>query len=245
VGFPFLAQSAWGDVKVRRGTDEIPIGNAQNTYVEHTAWGYDQGYFSVNAASGMLQPWNAYWIQNLNAENVDILIPPPTGSAAQTETTLAEQHVEAANQPPIGLAFSLRERFRAYHDRTLFLGLAADASEGPDPMDCLAPPPLSRQAPRIAVPHPNWKARAGLYAVDIRHLGSYPAQFNLTMAVPKREKAAKYVLSWKGLGSIPATLKATLFDRGNGRSVNMRRASEHTITVPANHTSHRLRVVFQ
>jgi hypothetical protein len=116
---------------------------------------------------------------------------------------------------------------------------------GPDPLDCLAPPALSNRVPKIWVDHRSWNKRPGLYAVDIRPLGSYPAKFGLTMSVPRNPKVTKYVLSWSGLNSIPTGLKATLVDRVKGRSLNMRQVSAYEIAVPPNKGSYGLQVVIQ
>ncbi len=237
VGYPFLGRGALEDVVVRyrEGGEwvEVPLGSQVDLKVEKEAWGYRSGYFAVRAGgAGLLDEWQAYWMNNVSSENVQLLFY-PSGTVPASPRTTASSVLPSLTQMPGGISFILSEKGRGYRDRTLFLGLDDRASKGLDSLDCTSPPPVSKLAPRIYVNHGKWKVRPGQYAVDVRPPDALPEDFHVRLELPPRKGATRYVLRWKEIGTLPGNLKVSLEDPTNRRKVNMRKQSSYEFPVPA------------
>ncbi|MEW6219810.1 MAG: hypothetical protein AB1634_09800 [Thermodesulfobacteriota bacterium] len=248
VGYPFILQGPWQGVKVRVDDGEGPVDylvdDPANVWVEHNAWGYDQGYFAVDTDTGVVKPWEAYWVRNMGTEPVALLFPPLAVAGAPVAAAPAAFRGGAApGQGKVGLAFSLREQGTSLVDRTLFLGLAAEARSGPDVLDCLAPPPVSTQAPRLVVDHQDWPERPGLYAVDVRPARRAATVFRLSLHAPARPSATTYLLQWTGGQTLPRGLGSVLVDLDSGRAHRLGRDGQCAVVLPAGRASCQLAVI--
>ncbi|MEN6440813.1 MAG: hypothetical protein ABFD97_19755 [Syntrophobacter sp.] len=240
VGFPFLKSLDSGYVTVRNGEEEYQLGD--NPWVQNQAWGYDKGYYPVIGTSGsdeqyLFKPWNAYWMYNNSDQEVEVVFNRYLKAAPNTSGT-ARQFAAVAPNP--GIAFTVKEAGKKYRDATLFLGIDADASAELDSRDCLSPPPISTDVPRLYVDHSGWRDRPGKYARDFRPFGQCPVVFKVTLEVPDKDVATSYIVKWN-LGSLDSGTKAKLTGAAPP-VINMRRAAGCTVTVPAHTTKCRLTV---
>jgi hypothetical protein len=241
IGQPFKDNGViWGEARVKVGETEYNLSD--QSWVEQSAYGFESGYFTVDP-SGILQPWNGYWVKvNESAEDVYLILPPADTNASSAKVGLkAASSADPALQQ--GIRMTLHEEGKPYVDRTVFLGLNPDASAGPDRKDCLAPPQISDEVPRLFVDHRTWKSRPGEYAVDVRPLKKAPVSFNLTLKAPKRTVATTYVLNWKTLGSIAPDRTITLVDKRKPKSINMRAKDGYRIVVPKGATKYKVSVL--
>jgi uncharacterized repeat protein (TIGR01451 family) len=250
VGYPFPTEEAWANVRVRGegDTQDFPVASSGNVWVEQVCSGYDAGYFSLDASNPQnptLEPWTAYWMYNYSDEAAELLFPVPgSGAAVSNARPTSAPGTDSASRPVrrSGLSFVLTDKQTGYKDRTLFLGLDRQAARGPDRFDSHAPPRMSREVPSIFVNHNKWKKRPGRYAFDVRPSGSYPVTFPVTLRVPSRKGPATYHLRWKGQASILSPLRMRLVDDEKGRTVNMRKRNDYTVTVPGGRTSYKITI---
>jgi hypothetical protein len=165
-------------------------------------------------------------------------VPSPVGNGVQGPDDAS------AAASTMGIAIQVNEKLKAHGDKTLFLGLNPKASAGPDKWDCMSPPPISNETPRLYVDHRAWAKRPGKYARDFRPLGSQPAKYRVTLKVPNRNTAVSYVVKWR-LQNLPTETKVMLTDLASDRSVNMRARDRITVVVPAHATVRNLTVVVE
>jgi hypothetical protein len=250
VGCPFLAGASTYDMYVSndpRATSWIPF--QYNTWLDIQAWRYaPDGYHTV--VSDPLYPasfaaWNAYWMYNYSAETAYLQIyrpytpvPSPVGKGVQGSADAS------AAASTVGIAVQVNEKWKAHGDKTLFLGLNPKASAGPDKWDCMSPPPISNETPRLYADHSAWAKRPGKYARDFRPLGSQPVKYRITLKVPNRDTAVSYVVKWR-LQNFPTGTKVMLTDVAADRSFNMRARDRITVVVPAHRTVRNLMVVVE
>jgi len=241
VGFPFLRPLGVCNVRVQAGENlSYPLDD--NPWVQNQAWGYNKGYFPVIGTSGdtehyLFRPWNAYWMYNTGDQEVQVVFYPFLRAVLNTPVT---RQALTASALKSGISFTVKEAGKKYQDATLFLGVDPSASAGPDALDCLSPPPVSSDVPRLYVDHGNWPDRPGKYARDFRPSGQGPVTFKVTLEVPDKDVAATYVLKWD-IGSLDSGTKAKLVG-ASPAPINMRRAASCAVTVPARTTKYRLTV---
>lgn len=243
VGCPFLAGATTYDMYVSTVKDVhgmIFQDSAYNIWLDIQAWRYaPDGYHAVISSPGIagtFSAWNAYWMYNYSTTTVYLQIyppyvpiPSPIGSGDEaSDDAFADA---AAATPRTGIAVYVHEKGKSYGDKTLFLGLNPKAAIGPDKWDCMSPPPISSETPRLYVDHKTWAKRPGKYARDFRPLGSQPVKFRVTLKVPRRDTATSYVLKWN-LQNLPAGVKVKLTEVATGRTFNMRTRDRCTVVVP-------------
>jgi hypothetical protein len=267
VAAPFVSGSAL-DYCTVNGTALL---DAAQTLVQHDVWGYSVGYYNVlDVGGGALEPWRSYWMKNLTSAPVNIVLSPNPIFAARTagassRTAVARSQsgasakkvaaaktlagavapkAPAVQKTPArtGLAFTLNEKSKAYKDRTLFLGMRPRSKAGADSMDSLAPPPIAANVPRVYVDHNDWSVRPGKYAVDTRPAG-VPTSYALTVEVPYRETAVRYVLTWKGQLTIAKKMNIGLRDSLRRTMINMRTRSAYEFVVPKHTKTYKLSVL--
>ena len=262
VGYPFISPNSLDNTRISYATDtgrvDEFIGAQSTAVIDMNAFYWNGSEYSgvvVDNVVGDLSPYMAYWFFNSSNHDVDLTFLPLAelaGAHLKTASKTSSKVLSAtAPKTPapsitagrIGLSFALGEKNRKYQNKTLFLGLHPKAATGRDTRDCLAPMGVSANVPKIYVDHSSWSTKvAGKYATDIRRQGLYPAVFNVTMEVPKRSTATRYVLQWKGANTIPAALKVRVKDTRTGRAFNMRSAAKYEFVVPANVTKYRMDV---
>ncbi len=245
VGYPFLNSLAVEDVLVSgvAGGERVTYPLSDNPWIENQAWGFYKSYYPVvagGASASSFEPWNAYWFYNFSSQTVNLLFVPST----ITGPIKAESAQASPGGAFSGISFSLNEKSRSYQDKTLFLGINSGASSGPDSMDCLSPPPISSDVPRLFVDHGTWTVRPGKYAIDTRPLNGGSVKFVVTLKVPVRKVSTAYVLGWK-LKNLPAGVKVTLTDSAGNRTINMKSRTTCNVTVPKHQTVRKLVVTVE
>ena len=73
LGCPFPFSVSWNDVKVRKGSVTVLIGDSGNEWISPFLWRYENGGYQL---AEKLEPWEGYWVENVSDEEVELLIPP-------------------------------------------------------------------------------------------------------------------------------------------------------------------------
>jgi hypothetical protein len=167
VGSPFVFPVAWDSIKV----DGLSMADAESVVVgPAVAYVSDQGYtYGVE----ILEPFEGYWVENLNGAPVTLAIPPrEAGAETVLKAAPAASRREGSGRDKtwrIEIAASCRDAA----DPENAVGVAAGAAAAWDKYDLSEPPMCPGRAVSLYFPHQTWEYRPGRYTSDIR--GAYGA----------------------------------------------------------------------
>lgn len=242
---PFLDPVTWSlsDIKVRRAGVEKTLAEAKQAgWVEDFAWGWRKSatnplggsYFLVHdpsllpTATGFLRPWNGYWMSAF--ENCELVIPPPTGSAAPPVS------VRAKSRSSEWLA-TLQAEMGATRDSVTFGG-GVSSLRGPRGLKIGKPPAAPGQGP-FSLFIPGDRPSQAL-SVDVHQGLTTNDSWPLVLAGVQPN--SKVALRWQDLGKAPRSLRFYLVDEITGMRRYMRTTDSYLFTSGATGDDRRFRI---
>jgi len=219
IGNPFPFSVDWGEIMVRKDGEEVSISEAQGKeWVRDTIWYWDgQSYLFDQAPSGVLNPYEGYWVRALL--DCELLVPP---SGAQ-EARAWEQIVKPKEE-----FLQVKARVGEIEDSYNFLGFYQTAKDGYDRLDVEEAPPISPYV-SLFFPHPEWGKNKGDYTQDIRTQISRAGLKRIWDFQVKTDQInQEIVLEWENILTFPEDLHLYLTDSFSNVLANMREKSSYS-----------------
>lgn len=228
IGNPFLLGVRWGDLKVMNldATDPdylkpLTIAEASDFTrrwlsptvfyydVQAGMYKFDQGYATE------LKPFVGYWVK-ASKSSLLLLVPQPTGRAVQTAPL---------SRAPASVSGGWLLRLQASDGRTSdgwnFIGVARNASDGPDVLD-VAKPPAAADSVAVAIVQDS-ATGPERFAQDVRSASGTVKTWRVAVSSPAPN--TDVVLTWPNLATIPRTHELYLTDDASGTRYALRRLS--------------------
>jgi hypothetical protein len=198
-----------------------------------------------------LEPWEGYAVRAFR--DCELLIPPiPADGGALPDVP---------DVPTYDWLVELAASAGDFEDGENSMGVAADASDGYDPLDSedvammmeipeeMAVPDLERfealVAPPVSLyfPHPDWEADSGPYLQDIRATGSGDKVWNVEVLCDVPD-GTTVTLSWTAVVEVPEGIQLVLVDPDDsGEMRDMQTESSYSFASAGNGTVRHLQVI--
>jgi len=218
IGNPFQFPVSWEEVKVRKGTQELIIGDPTNTWLDHGLWEYvGTGEGAEYQLKDRLMPRHGYWVYNRSQQPLELLIP---NKVAEGQTITASS-VPPSNPDTQDWFLTLEARQGSFLDRQNFMGVKPEGSEGYDAHDMAEPPPISSRQLRLYFLLPVEGETIQALAADYRPPILTEAEYRLV--VEWGDWGSPVTLQWNiPTQLVPQGYEFYLTDMVSGKRVNMR-----------------------
>ncbi len=214
IGSPRLSAINTSEIRVQFGEqDSVPFADAVNNgWVQQGIFEYDQqaGYDTVE----QMQPFAGHWMRVLRSPGVYVDFPVATTQSVSTT---------ASRKDPLTWKLPLTVRAGGLASCAAYLGVAPEATGGPDPAFDISVPPDFGPYVKVRFTQPRDAAAGASYLTDVRP-EVWPQRWNLQVSssLPDTEVA----LSWPDLSGLPLDVRPILVDRDTGRTQYMRTTAE-------------------
>jgi hypothetical protein len=236
IGNPFAFPVAWDSFMV----DTLTMAEAETTVIEPpVGWLASKGY---QYDARILEPFDGYWVKNLDTLAHVLKIPPREAPQTMTATPVL---ASSSDDRPISSDYwrvEIRASSEGASDHGNFVGVARGASTQWDTHDRSEPPMSPGDAMSLYFPHTAWETHPGSYAFDIRgeyevlDEGTLPTAradgelwghvwcFDLAKNFSDDTAGDEVSLEFSGIGSVPAEAEIILVDRNLERTADLREA---------------------
>ena len=214
IGNPFAFPVNWQDV-IRNGVvEDVLVGYQGST---NDATGYD-------FTRTQLQPFQGYFVNNQEANNITIEIPPQSATGT---TALAKQ----GGLPVLSTLASdewtlqLTAKSGRYLDKDNYIGALNEASDTWDRYD-FSEAPFFDSFVSLYFPHEDWEVYPGLYTGDFRSINSEGHYWDFH--VKSNIANSEVVLTLAHIQNLPAETEVVLFDRASRISISLLEQDSYT-----------------
>jgi hypothetical protein len=241
IGSPFNFGVEWDSIQVKVpgiGIMTMADGGSQSVGgpVGYDGSGYyGGGYGQDSVTIDILDPFQGYWVENLEEEQVDLLVPPIEAPSGKTRRSSV-----ADGAPVEEGAWKVLVRASSCGARdTGLLGVKRGADNEWDLSDRSELPMCPGRAISLYFPHSSWAIRPGAYSTDFRSasegtdltalgygLGEGPVEghvwpFDIAKNFAKAGVGDEVNLEFRGLEKLPSEYLAFLVDRSLGSLVDL------------------------
>jgi len=194
-------------------------------------WSYVGGRYEL---SYTVDEWKGYWVKAYEACRLLI-------SRREASRSRADGGVPGLTGRSVNWSQRLVARAGASASDAIDLGVAADATDGCDPLRDIEKPPAMAAVPYVylSFPHPDWNENAGAYGVDVR---SATGRKTWEFTAASNVRDADIVLTWPKIGDLPKDVSLTLVDEETGVRRSMRTSSGYQFRMASGTAVRRFRV---
>jgi len=219
VGNPFAFHVPWVacEVETSSGVRMSLQEAADREIILPQLFRYENGAYTWQTApAGVLYKWEGFWVRAFQDCTLIVMPLPTGGRSVSADTTLSG-----------GSGWLLR--FSAVagvaRDANTIIGVNSRAADGYGREDVLKPPSLSPFV-SVRILNPDWGARAGAYAQDVRRSDNRRQTWQLQVETDQVNEPV--TLRWEGIRDVPARVRLTLVDEVTGRRIAMRNTGSYT-----------------
>ncbi len=212
------------------GTADLSLADAQNRGLVSSAvfrYNRTKGGYEVMAPTGVLTPYEGFWINVLDSHGVSIIYPnnilSSRGGAARP--TRRTSRALTGSDWQLGLVATANQQ----SDTSCFVGVAPGAAAGYSTRDVAKPPPFGSYV-SVSTVETGWGQSAGRYALDFREPG---AETSWDLLVESNVANSNVTLSWPDVALVPSNVALVLTDLGTGRRRMLRTTSSYSFQLPA------------
>ena len=201
VGHPFAFAVDWSDVVTTAGNVEPPVG--------YTGTGNSTSGYRYNQL--VMEPWQGYYIRNLESSPVTIGIPARAFTGARKAPAW-----ESLVRTPGDWVVRITAEGGSASDCDNYFGCLAGSREEWDSLDLSEAPPFGDYV-SLAFPHREWERYPGMYTADFRasgpegHIWEFDVQTSL--------RNTKITLRFHGLADLAPDQQLVLVDGQTGIQV--------------------------
>jgi len=240
IGCPFVNEVAWGNLRVRYGTQTVSLATAHaNNWVREYGWTYDPSvgnYKLVDAnrpgAERMMKPWAGYWFRAL--VDCSLVIPglsngnePPPVPFSVTASSSARGQSSSATA---GWIVQLSVNNGDLKDTGYFgQSSIAEHLESPACLEGFVDLYFTDET-------------GGIYASDVRTSVSAGDEYLLQVVT---DRPGDITLTWQGVEQVPDKLKLMLVDDLDGQSVPMSTGGSYTFKAYPDRLNRQIRIMVE
>ena len=229
IGNPFAFTVNWDDVIKNGNVDDVLVGYQGSA---NDATGYD-------FTRTQLQPFQGYFVNNQEAINITIEIPPQSATGT---TVLAKQ----AGLPVLSTlqnnewAIQLTAQSDRYLDKDNYIGVLDDASDTWDSND-FSEAPFFDSFVLLYFPHEDWEVYPGLYTGDFRSINTegHFWDFHVKSNIANSE----VVLNLANIQNLPSEMDIVLIDKASRISISLLEQDSYTFASGADGAERDFRIV--
>ncbi|MCS6830995.1 MAG: S8 family serine peptidase, partial [bacterium] len=219
VGNPFAFNVPWVacEVETSGGVRMSLQEAADRDIILPQLFRYENGVYTWQTApAGVLYKWEGFWVRAFRDCTLIVMPLPTGGRSVPADATVADGN---------GWLLRLAATAGGARDGNTVIGVSRRASDGYGREDVPKPPSLSPYV-SVKVMNPDWGARAGAYAQDVRRSDNRRQVWRLQVETDQVNEPV--TLRWEGVKDVPARVRLTLVDEVTGRRVAMRAAGSYT-----------------
>lgn len=171
--------------------------------VEPQLWAFDGKQYVRN--DNVMQPWQGYFVRNLNATPEKIFIPPRVAQASLPAADLLSPSLfitkranEHAANDPSHWRMQLRVTNGAFADHENWLGVSASAKEEWDELEWSEPPLAPGNFVTLRFNQTSWQRFNGAFATDIRPPSANAQSWRFEIFTASEGQRVELVLARRG-----------------------------------------------
>jgi hypothetical protein len=219
IGNPFAFNVPWVgcEVETSSGVRMSLQEAADKEIILPQLFRYENGTYTWQTApAGVLYKWEGFWVRAFQDCTL-IVLPLPTGGRSMS--------ADATRPGGSGWLLRFSAVAGAARDGNTVIGVNSRAADGYGREDVPKPPSLSPYV-SVRILNPDWGARAGAYAQDVRRSDNRRQTWQLQVETDQVNETV--TLRWEGINDVPSRVRLTLIDEVTGRRIAMRATGSYT-----------------
>ena len=202
-------------------TDVLTAQNGANPSLGSALWTYENGNYQVVFT---LDAFRGYWIRAFRPVKLLVVPTSQQGRAAQPiQNTLAATGTAQGN----GFKLNLIATADGVNSAPGIVGVHPKATDTYDLFKLEAPPAIGTRAVSLTFDHPDWAAKSGSYAVDVRSVAT--AQQKWTMNLNSNISGEPVTITWPNMADVPGKYDVLLTDEDAHTTIQMRNQSSYLV----------------